>query len=162
MIKEFQNEYRWLSNFAPVKILLNGTEYPSVEHAYMSAKSDADDWKRFCADPDNRAGDVKRQSSNIVLKDNWHEIKIDVMRECIYQKFTQEPYRTKLLETGWQRIQEGNRWGDTFWGVCLKTNKGKNNLGKLIMEVRGTLANKTTLRQWFFGLAIWRVFRTKI
>ena len=38
MIKEFKGDYRWLSNFTPCKIELDGFIYPSVEHAYMSAK----------------------------------------------------------------------------------------------------------------------------
>ena len=142
MITEFQNEYRWLSNFAPVKIKLDGLEFPSVEHAYMSAKSDDAEWKKFCSNPINKAGDVKRQSRNIELKENWNDIKLDVMRECVKQKFNQEPYRTKLLKTGTQHIQEGNRWNDKFWGVCLKTNKGENHLGRLIMDVRSALAKK--------------------
>lgn len=134
--KEFQNEYRWLSNFAPCKIILDGVEYPSVEHAYMSAKSDDEDWKDFCSNPNNKAGDVKRQSKHIQLKRNWDSIKISVMEECVNQKFTQEPYKSKLLATGDVYLQEGNRWNDKFWGVCLKTNKGENHLGKLIMNVR--------------------------
>lgn len=52
MIREFQGEYRWLSNFAPVLIKLDGI-YPSVEHAYMSAKSDDMKWKLFCQDRNN-------------------------------------------------------------------------------------------------------------
>lgn len=142
MITEFQNEYRWLSNFSPVKIKLNGLEFPSVEHAYMSAKSDEAEWKKFCSNPNNKAGDVKRQSKYITLKEDWDDIKLEVMKECINQKFSQEPYRTKLLETGTQYIQEGNRWNDKFWGVCLKTNKGKNHLGRLIMDVRSVLMKK--------------------
>lgn len=142
MIREFQNEYRWLSNFAPVKIKLDGLEFPSVEHAYMSAKSDDEEWKNFCSNPNNKAGDVKRQSRNITLKEDWHEIKLEVMKECVNQKFSQEPYRTKLLETETQHIQEGNRWNDKFWGVCLKTNKGENHLGRLIMDVRSALEKK--------------------
>lgn len=139
MIKEFQNEYRWLSNFSPCKIILEGVEYPSVEHAYMSAKSDNKDWKVFCSNPNNKAGDVKRQSKYIQLKDNWNDIKLSVMEECINQKFTQEPYKSKLIATGDLYLQEGNRWNDKFWGVCLKTNKGENNLGKLIMNVRNKI-----------------------
>lgn len=142
MITEFQNEHRWLSNFAPVKIKLDGLEFSSVEHAYMSAKSDDVEWKKFCSNPNNKAGDVKRQSRNITLKDDWDKIKLEVMKECVNQKFSQEPYRTKLLETGTQHIQEGNRWNDKFWGVCLKTNKGENHLGRLIMDVRSALAKK--------------------
>ena len=144
MITEFQNEYRWLSNFAPVKIKLDGLEFPSVEHAYMSAKSDDTEWKKFCSNPNNKAGDVKRQSRNITLKEDWNEIKLEVMANCIKQKFNIEPYRTKLLETKDKHLQEGNRWNDKFWGVCLKTNKGENNLGKLIMNVRSELQGTNT------------------
>lgn len=142
MITEFQNEYRWLSNFAPVKIKLDGLEFPSVEHAYMSAKYNDIEWKKFCSNPNNKAGDVKRKSRNITLKEDWNDIKLEVMKECVNQKFSQEPYRTKLLGTGTQYIQEGNRWNDKYWGVCLKTNKGENHLGKLIMDVRSALVKK--------------------
>jgi ribA/ribD-fused uncharacterized protein len=136
---EFKTEFSWLSNFAPVKIVLDNIEYPSVEHAYMSAKSDDVEWKRFCANPNNTAGQVKRQSRLITLKENWDSRKLTVMLECITQKFNQEPFKTKLLETGTLHIQEDNWWGDTFWGVCLKTNTGENHLGKLIMSVRSVV-----------------------
>lgn len=139
MIQEFQAEYRWLSNFAPVKIVLNGVEYQSVEHAYMSEKSFDPEWKKFCSDINNKPGDVKRKSRNIKLREDWESVKIDVMRECVRQKFSQEPYKSKLSATWPLYIQEGNRWGDKFWGVCLKTNTGENNLGRLIMEFRKTL-----------------------
>lgn len=139
MIQEFKEEYRWLSNFAPVSIILDGVEYPTVEHAYMSAKSDDKEWKLFCSDPNNKPGAVKRKSRKIELKENWNDLKIEVMTECIRQKFSQEPYRTNLIKTYSEEIQEGNFWGDKFWGICLKTNEGENNLGKIIMEFRKTL-----------------------
>ncbi len=139
MIKEFQREYRWLSNFAPVKIILDDVEYPSVEHAYMSAKSNNKVWKSFCSNPNITAGQVKRESKNIELILGWNTIKLSVMEECIKQKFAQDPYKSKLLKTGNERIQEGNYWNDRFWGVCLKTNRGKNHLGRLIMNIRNTL-----------------------
>lgn len=138
MIKEFQGEYRWLSNFAPVHIKLKEFDYPSVEHAYMSAKSDSYAWKLKCAGS-YTAGQIKRLSKTLKLVDNWEQIKLTVMSNCLYAKFQQEPYRSKLIATGNQHIQEGNRWGDTFWGVDLRTGKGENNLGKLIMEIRKSL-----------------------
>jgi predicted NAD-dependent protein-ADP-ribosyltransferase YbiA (DUF1768 family) len=61
------------------------------------------------------------------------------MRECLHQKFNQEPYRTLLLETGDDYIQEGNYWGDTFWGMDLNAMTGDNRLGKMIMEIREQL-----------------------
>lgn len=139
MIREFQGEYRWLSNFAPVKIVLDGIIYATVEHAYMSAKSDNPKWKAFCSDPMNSAADVKRKSRTIALKSGWDELKLTVMENCLNQKFSKEPYRSKLLKTGSVHIQEGNLWNDKFWGICLKTNIGKNHLGKLIMKIREKL-----------------------
>jgi len=61
------------------------------------------------------------------------------MDECVAAKFRQEPYRSKLIATGDQLIQEGNTWGDTYWGVDLETGEGENNLGKIIMTLRGSL-----------------------
>jgi predicted NAD-dependent protein-ADP-ribosyltransferase YbiA (DUF1768 family) len=33
-------------------------------------------------------------------------------------------------------LTEGNHWGDTFWGVDLRTGKGRNYLGRILMSVR--------------------------
>lgn len=138
MIKQFQKEFRWLSNFTPCTIILDGITYRSVEHAYMSAKSNDIEWKHFCRDT-YKPGDVKKASKKIKLRDDWDNIKVDVMRRCIDQKFDQEPYRSKLINTEDQYIQEGNYHNDKFWGVCLKTDEGNNMLGKLIMWKRDKL-----------------------
>ena len=58
-----------------------------------------------------------------------------------YQKYYQQPYLLNLTKTGDMHIQEGNHRNDKYWGFCLKTNKGENNLGKLIMECRTSLRN---------------------
>ena len=140
MIIEFQKDFRWLSNFEPVKIEYKGITYPSVEAAYMSAKSTDAEWKNFCTDPQNSPGKIKRKSKALKkMIENWDSEKLIVMRECVTIKFKKEPFRTKLLQTGTAYIQEGNRWGDKFWGVCLKTNSGRNELGKMIMEIRKEL-----------------------
>lgn len=139
MILSFRGEYNWLSNFSDVKITLGGIEYKSVEHAYMSAKSDSMEWKSFCSNFTNTAGKVKRESHKISLVPYWHLIKVDVMVECLKQKYSQEPFKTRLLNTKNEHIQEGNNHNDRFWGVDLKTNIGDNTLGILIMEIRENL-----------------------
>lgn len=139
MIKEFQREYRWLSNFWFVDIELDGRIYPSVEHAYASAKCDEEWWKKLCSMRENPPGTIKRKGKTIKIKDNWEDIKLSIMEDCVRKKFSQEPYKTKLLNTGNEFIQEGNMWYDTFWGVDLRTNKGENNLGKIIMRIRSEL-----------------------
>lgn len=138
MIKQFQKEFRWLSNFTPCTIILDGITYRSVEHAYMSAKSNDIEWKHFCRDT-YKPGDVKKASKKIKLRDDWDLIKLDIMSKCIDQKFNQSPYRQNLLNTRNLYIQEGNYHNDKFWGVCLKTDEGNNMLGKLIMWKRDKL-----------------------
>lgn len=105
----------------------------------MSEKSNDPEWKKFCADSNNTPGCIKRKSRDIKLKHDWDNLKLEVMKKCLRQKFTQEPFKSKLLATGNIIIQEGNRWNDKFWGVCLKTNKGANHLGKMIMKIREEL-----------------------
>lgn len=141
MIKEFQGEFRWLSNFAPVDIKVSERIYPSVEHAYMPAKSEDKNWKDTCADSRITAGKIKRLSKRVELREDWDNDKLTVMEIFLIRKFTQEPFRTKLMDTGSQNIQEGNNWGDKFWGVCLKTGEGENHLGRLIMKIRDKLLN---------------------
>ncbi len=132
-----------VKQFCPCTIVLNGIAYPSVEHAYMSAKSDDVRWYLKCTDENIKPGAIKKMSRKILLVSNWDSIKIEVMLECLNQKFNQEPYKTLLIETGDAYIQEGNFWGDTFWGVDLNTKIGENHLGKFIMEIREKLKFQT-------------------
>jgi len=144
MIKDFQGNYRWLSNFAPVTISIENRNYPSVEHAYMSFKSDESTWKDFCANENNSAGKVKMTSRKIKLIEDWNDsFRLKLMEDLIRVKFNQEPYKSNLLATGNQNIQEGNYWNDKFFGICLKTGMGENHLGRLIMKIRDELNKET-------------------
>ena len=134
MIREFKGEYRWLSNFAPCKIMLDGEEYDSVENAYQASKTlNHNERLKF---KNITPGQAKRLGRKITIRDDWSKVKLSVMYSLLIQKYANPPYKNMLIETGYIRIEEGNTWNDTFWGVCLETGKGQNNLGKMIMEIR--------------------------
>lgn len=142
MIVHFKSpEHSFLSNFELVSINYCGINYPSVEHAFMSAKSDDPQWKAYCSNTNISPADVKREGKTIQFIHNWKNIKLTVMENCLRSKFHIEPYKTLLIETGNQNIQEGNWWGDKYWGVDLKQdpNIGENHLGRLLMVVREEL-----------------------
>ncbi len=145
MITNFNTaEHGFLSNFWYVDILYKGVVYPTVEHAYMSAKSDDPKWKEFCANRNITPSNVKKESKNIQLVAGWDKLKLEVMEDCLRYKYKEEPLRSKLINLGNQNIQEGNTWGDRFWGVDLKVNPniGENHLGRLIMKIREQLIAK--------------------
>ena len=56
------------------------------------------------------------------------------MKEILIAKFTQNPILLIKLKEITEPIIEENTWNDTFWGVC--NNKGYNNLGRLLEEVK--------------------------
>ena len=71
-------------------------------------------------------------------------MQLEIMEHIIAAQFVQHPYLPlRLLRTEDQELLEGNRWGDTFWGVDLRTHpaQGHNHLGKVHMKVREFLAH---------------------
>jgi ribA/ribD-fused uncharacterized protein len=133
MISEFQGDCRWLSNFYPAKVTLDGVVYPTVEHAYQAAKTH--NWiERKSILLADTPGKAKRLGGRATLREDWHEVKLSVMKGLVQQKFTDPTLRRLLLATGDEELVEGNRWNDTFWGVCNGT--GLNHLGRIIMQVR--------------------------
>ncbi len=129
MITSFTGEYRWLSNFYPCSVWLEGVEYPSVEHAYQAAKFPASERRPFLTCTAAKAKALGKSRPAITAAE-----KRKVMKNLLAQKFSGQPLRGLLEATGSQLIVEGNTWGDTFWGVC--EGRGKNVLGELIMQVR--------------------------
>jgi ribA/ribD-fused uncharacterized protein len=80
---------------------------------------------------------VKQFGKIIKLRRDWNDVKLDIMLWGIREKFKHNDLKELLLSTGDEELIEGNFWNDTFWGVCR--GEGENNLGKIIMRVRGEL-----------------------
>jgi N-glycosidase YbiA len=133
----FNKEYRFLSNFWPAQVELDGLKYPSTEHAYQAAKT-VEPAERRRIRESHKPGDAKRLGKSVTMRSDWEEIKIAVMTDLVRQKFTKnKDLKEKLLATNDAHIEETNSWGDCFWGVCK--GKGLNHLGKILMEIREEL-----------------------
>ena len=136
MIDEFKDEYAFLSNMYPSKFSWQGTEYKSVEHAYQASKAKTIEEELYIASLDSPK-EAKRYAKTMDVIPSFHSEKEKIMLTLLFCKFHQNPeLLKKLLDTGTQELVEGNRWNDKFWGFCLKTNEGKNVLGKMLMKVR--------------------------
>ena len=132
MIKSFSGDYRFLSNFYPVEVVLDGVTYPTVENAYQAAKTlDLEKRKEFLGVTPGRA---KRLGQSLELRPDWNDVKLSVMKRLNEQKYMRSDLRKMLCDTYPLDLAEGNTWGDTFWGVC--DGKGSNHLGKMLMSIR--------------------------
>ena len=133
MIDDFRGEYRWLSNFHLCDVVLDGEIFPSTEHAYQAAKTFLPAERRAIRDAET-CGQAKRLGQKVSMRPDWDDVKVDIMRDLLRQKFRHPELREKLLATGRQHLVEGNTWGDVWWGVC--EGNGLNHLGWLLMDIR--------------------------
>lgn len=135
-IRGFFDEYRWLSNMWSCGVEYDSKMFPSSEHAYVYAKSPSEE--NFKILLEKTPTEAKKFGRDVILVDNWNDIRLKVMKDIIWDKFTRnEDLRDKLLATEDSYIEETNYWKDTFWGVC--DDVGQNHLGKIIMATRNEL-----------------------
>ena len=127
------NQYALLSNFYVSFFSLDGRNWPSVEHYYQAQKTT--DWREREKILGAETPKIARTLGRTVqLRPDWEEIKKDVMKKALLAKFSQNPnLKAKLLATGEAILHEDSPH-DMYWGV-----RGKDQLGKLLMEVRETL-----------------------
>jgi len=152
----FFGEYRFLSNFylSPIHFPLYGVEkFTSGEHLYQALKvlaveneSLRTEWVKQIAEA-NSPGVAKRLGQKVPLnRQKWDVMSVAMMTATVVAKFTQNLDLLKLLtETGDLELVEFNHWGDKFWGVDSETGEGQNHLGRILMNVRGTLTTSGTL-----------------
>lgn len=136
-IAAFSGEHRFLSNFHLAEVEYDHVFYPTVEHAYQAAKTLSTEQRKHVLEAVT-PGVAKRRGREVLMRENWEEIKLDVMYKLVYSKFAESAgLQANLFDTGDVDLVEGNYWNDTFWGVCHGV--GENHLGKILMRVRTEL-----------------------
>lgn len=132
-IQEFKGEYRFLSNFY---IEPDGTH---VEGEYQAHKLDPP-WDGLLLNlktigPKEAKGIGRHFDKSGQTRKDWRDVNIGIMAMLIMRKFTDHPTLAKrLVNTYPAYLEEGNWWGDQFWGVC--NGIGRNWLGRTLMGVR--------------------------
>jgi ribA/ribD-fused uncharacterized protein len=137
----FFGPLRFLSNFYPAPMILEGIHYPTSEHAYQALKFTDPETRKIIASQAT-PGKAKRKSHDFDLRPDWEEIKLDVMEYLLEIKFRDPTLRALLLETGDTELHEVNWWHDNFWGWCVCKGCGniyQNKLGSLLMNLRAQL-----------------------
>lgn len=129
--------YYFLTNFYSSPFELDSYEWKTVEHYFQAMKfvehPDYFHSVRQCITP-SRAKSLGR-TRNYPLREDWEEVKEDIMLKALYAKFEQNPLlKDQLLDTGNCILIEDSPT-DYYWGIG-KRGTGKNRLGHLLMRVR--------------------------
>ena len=141
MIKNFEGEYAFLSNFYFSPMIIDNVVYTTNEHYFQAMKSlNPKERQAIVLAP--TPGKAKHLGRKVSLRKDWEDIKEEVMLTGLRHKFSNPELRKKLLATGNEELIEGTTWHDNYWGICdCETcgGQGKNRLGKLLMQVREEL-----------------------
>lgn len=138
-IMSFRGEYLFLSNFYEGKVFTyKGLKFNNTEAPFHAEKC----WSRAKEFEMVRPAQSKRLGRQVLLREDWEEVKDRVMYDVCYAKFTQDPVlKAKLLATGNRELVEGNTHGDRCWGMTCSNGVwiGENRLGKVLMKLRDDL-----------------------
>jgi ribA/ribD-fused uncharacterized protein len=130
------DEFGAFSNFAKYPVKWFGHTFPTSEHLYQAMKF----FDNEMAMDAIRDAKTAKEAANLGrslpgIREDWEEVKLEVMYYVLTQKFTQhKELKELLLSTGDAEIVEHTH-NDSFWGDG-GDGKGQNHLGKLLMRLR--------------------------
>ena len=134
-----EKPYGCFSNFSAHGFMLDDLYWATSEHYFQAQKFIGTPYLekvRQTKTPKDAANMGRDRS--LPLRSDWEQVKDDVMRKAVLQKFkTHADIRDILLATADESLVE-NSPSDYYWG-CGKDGSGKNKLGQILMEVRGCL-----------------------
>lgn len=153
--------YEFLSNMYESEVTYEGITYRCAEAAFQAQKyalGTKDRRKKQLRFAKMDGYEARKAGKAIRSFDEteWNARKVDVMRAIQIAKYSNPVLMQKLKDTGTAHLIEGNDWGDTFWGAVPVQGEnrlwGKNNLGKILMEVRGAVNAGVAPRPPFIGV----------
>lgn len=136
---KIEDEYGCFSNFAPYNFIIDNTLWKTSEHYFQAHKfGDIGYFNKIKDSKSPMAAAQLGRSRRFPIKNEWENIKDEIMRVAVFEKFKQNAdIREVLLSTGDDIIIE-NTTTDYYWGRG-KDGNGKNMLGKILMETRAKL-----------------------
>jgi ribA/ribD-fused uncharacterized protein len=144
----YEQDFYVLSNFSAFRLRWKGIDFDTSEAAYHWEKfSDSNDehrWIRALIQHATSAHGAFKiaEHHKAQRRPDWDSVKVGIMKDILRAKAEQHEYvHRKLLATGERELVEDS-WRDDFWGWGPNRD-GKNMLGKLWMEIRAELRNKT-------------------
>lgn len=146
-------EWGWLSSFHPGLFYYKDRRYRTVEHAFHAQKSDDVKYQGpFSIDSPVYIGDSALaakhrgskksfESSSFILRKDWDDVRVQIMRECVEAFYAAHPaLGERLVKTLPAPLHHTGYKVGTFWG--MQKGKGENQHGKILMALRDKLSKK--------------------
>ena len=134
---KIKDPHGYMGNFWKARFFVYGRWWDNVEAAFQAQKTPVEA-EVLAIQNASKPMEARNLGQKCVLRENWDEIKRSVMKECCMAKFLQHAdLRKQLIETGNEDLIEDSKI-DWWWG-CGADGKGRNELGKILMEVREEL-----------------------
>ena len=133
-----KESYPWMSNFYCCNSIIDkfGHRWRSVEHAYQAMK-----FKDRALQEEIRKTKTPKEAKVLAnrilrehIREDWHDIKLNIMRKLVRMKFQNPILMEKLKSTKSKKLIEHASW-DNFWGSGPDM-KGQNWMGRILMEIR--------------------------
>lgn len=136
--KEF-GEYGYLATYSNHGFFKDGIYWKTSEHYYQAQKFVEPEVKLKIANAKTpKIASTIGRDRNLNLRNDWEEIKQNIMYDAVYFKFKQnKDILRKLLDTGNAELVEATV-KENYWG-CGPNNDGQNNYGKILVRVRKQL-----------------------
>lgn len=139
-------KYACFSNFFEAPIRCEGMVFGTSEALWQALKTlDKEERLKFTY---LNPSEAKRLGRRVKLREDWEDVKYNYMVAVLELKFKQHPdLQEILLSTGDEELIENTTgWHDNIWGDCncakCRDIKGRNLLGKALMEVRDYIRNE--------------------
>ena len=150
-IDNFNGYFDFLNNDYPCDIYFEGLIFKSVSHAYQAARSKLQHIREKIALADSI---IEMYDIAAKIEDplDWLKMRIKVMEKLVRDKFRRHrDLRDKLKATSNRELI--NTYADAtnsniFWGIV--DNKGQNQLGRIIENVRYDIQTNVELEKWLF------------
>lgn len=138
----------WFSNMTQMEnpLIYQGIYYKTVENFYQAMKLPKDNISlrsEIASMNPYKAKTAIRDKIKYLWDKEWNKEKsLKVMKYALEWKFQKgTDWHRKLMITKELNLKlvEYNNWGDVFWGQDIRTGKGENNLGKILMGIRDNI-----------------------
>ena len=146
VFRKTNETYGGLSNMAGgYPLVVNGVPIRTSEALYQACRFPhlPEVQRLIIAEASPMSAKMKGKPHRARSRDDWDEVRVEIMRWCLRVKLAQNwgRFRNLLLATGRRSIVEDSR-RDAFWGakpIDAETLVGQNVLGELLVELREQL-----------------------